>query len=133
MQTNGRPVLYFDGVCSLCNRSIQFVIKQDKKQQFLFAPLQGEAGKEALKHLHPHNPDSVVLQYMGKYYTQSDAILKVLKILGGVWSLSSIVLLIPGFIRNGLYKIVARSRYKWFGKTDSCMVPKPALKARFLN
>jgi predicted DCC family thiol-disulfide oxidoreductase YuxK len=136
MDINGRPILFFDGVCNLCNRSVQFVIRHDKKKQFLFAPIQGITGTAALKHLSNlknSGLDSVVLFYKNRYYTRSDAVLQVLNLLGGAWRSFLFLHIIPGFIRNELYNIVARSRYKWFGKTDSCMLPAPGLKERFLE
>lgn len=136
MEATDHPVLYFDGVCNLCNRSVQFVIRHDKKQQFLFAPLQGEAGTIALKHLEEsigHKPDSVVLLHDNKYYIQSDAALRTLQLLGSGWQVFALLRIIPRFIRNRIYNLVAHSRYKWFGKMDSCMLPTPELKKRFLS
>ncbi|MDR3678606.1 MAG: DCC1-like thiol-disulfide oxidoreductase family protein [Flavipsychrobacter sp.] len=136
MNTNDRPVLFFDGVCNLCNQSVQFIIRHDKKKQFLFAPLQGVAGEAALKHLgnlKNSELNSVVLFYKNKYYTRSNAVLQVLAILGSTWKVFLFLHILPGFIRDGLYNRIARSRYKWFGKTDSCMLPAPDLKERFLE
>jgi len=135
MDTRVRPVLFFDGVCNLCNQSVAFVIRHDKKQQFLFAPLQGVAGAAALQEIgnDQQKISSVILQYRGKYYTRSGAALKVLQLLGGVWYPFAALLAIPPFLRDGVYDIIAAHRYKWFGKTDSCMVPTPELKARFLQ
>ncbi len=135
MDTEARPVLFFDGVCNLCNQAVQFVIRQDKKQQFLFAPLQGSAGTAALQQMGEdvQKPGSVVLLYGGQYYTRSTAALRVLQLLGGRWYLFAALRIIPPFLRDSLYNMIATRRYKWFGKSDSCMVPTPALKARFLE
>jgi predicted DCC family thiol-disulfide oxidoreductase YuxK len=131
-----RPILFFDGYCNLCTRSVQFVIRHDRQQQFLFASLQSKAGKEALAELMRQNdkvPDSLVLYYKGRYYTQSDAALRMAKLLKGMWPALSVLLIIPRFIRNSVYHLIARNRYKWFGKREECMIPTPELKARFLE
>lgn len=132
-----RPVLYFDGVCNLCNRSVQFVIRHDKKGRFLFAPLQSAAGAEIQQKLESLNggrvPDSLVLSWKGKLRTESDAALHTAGLLGFPWNLASLLLLVPRFLRDLLYRWVARNRYRWFGRQDACMMPTPELKARFLG
>ncbi len=130
------PVLFFDGVCNLCNGAIQFVIKHDKQQKLLFASLQSEAGKKAISGVtaqYQYYPDSLLLFYKGKYYIQSDAVLRTAKLMGGAWSAFYVFIIIPRFIRDGLYRFVSRNRYKWYGKRDACMIPTPELKARFLS
>lgn len=132
-----RPVLYFDGVCNLCNRSVQFVIRHDKKGRFLFAPLQSAAGAEIQQKLESLNggrvPDSLVLSWKGELRTESDAALHTARLLGFPWNLASLLLLVPRFLRDPLYRWVARNRYRWFGRQDACMMPTPELKARFLG
>lgn len=130
-----RPVIFFDGVCNLCNSSIQFVIKNDKKKQFLFATATSSAGRQALtaNATKGGTPNSVILLHNGIYYTRSSAALQILRLLGGGWSLLYVLSIIPPFIRNGMYDLVARNRYKWFGKRQSCMIPDEALKSRFIN
>ena len=129
------PVLFFDGVCDLCNISVQFVIKHDKKKQFRFAPLQSAAGAEALKNTNgvSGSPDSVILYAGGKYYQRSTAVLRTLKMLGMPWSLLYPFSLVPRFIRDAAYKIFAKNRYRWFGRQEQCIVPTPELKARFIS
>ena len=130
-----QPILFFDGVCNLCNGAVQFVIRHDKKKQFLFAALQSESGAaviEKLKQQYGIVPDSVVLQYKGKLYSKSDAILRTALLLGGRQQLWGGLLIVPRFLRNAVYDLVARYRYQWFGKKDSCMIPTPELQARFL-
>lgn len=130
------PVLFFDGVCNLCNRAVQFVIKKDRKQQFLFASLQSTAGERAISEIKTSFkivPDSILLYYRGQYYIKSDAALQTLKLLGGVWSFLYRFIFIPRFIRDGIYDFVARKRYKWFGKRDVCMLPTQELTSRFLG
>lgn len=136
MKEAPRPILYFDGVCDLCNRWVQFVIRHDKKKQFLFASLQSVAGQKALsdlKQLTGKIPDSLVLWYKDRYYIKSSAVLKVMGLLGGLFRFLSVGYIFPFFLRNGIYDIVARNRYKWFGKRNECMIPTPDLKSRFLE
>ena len=131
-----QPVLFFDGACKLCNRFVQFVIRHDREKLFLFASLQSEAGKQMLETLKVSGqkiPDSVILSFNDRYYLQSDATLQLLRLLGGSWKLLYGLTIIPRFIRNGAYDLIARNRYKWFGKRDACMVPTAELRARFLE
>ncbi len=131
---NSNPVLLFDGVCNLCNGAVQFVIKNDKKKQFRFAALQSKAGNAFSKKyaLPVENFDTFVLISNDKYYTRSDAALKVAKMLGGVWSLAYVFIIIPKTVRDAIYNWVAKNRYRWFGKKDQCMIPTPELRDRFL-
>ncbi len=125
-----RPVVFFDGECNLCNGGVQFIIKRDKKKRFLFAPLQSAAGAEA-KH-NVHEVDSFILFHNGKYYIKSSAALHIAKLMGGLWPTLYAGIIIPRFLRDGIYEFVARNRYKWFGKRNECMIPTPELRARFL-
>lgn len=130
------PILYFDGVCNLCNASVKWIIKRDKKAIFRFASLQSQAGQVILQSQAvqlPQLPDSVILEVNGKVFTKSTAVIKTLSILGGVYKLSVIAWLVPQFIRDAVYDYIARNRYKWYGKKDACMVPTPELKSRFLD
>jgi len=128
-------VLYFDGVCNLCNATVQWVIKRDKKAIFKFASLQSHAG-HIFRQSHaarlPESIDSVILEANGKVYTKSTAVIRTLGMLGGFYKLSVIALVVPRFLRDAVYDYVARNRYKWYGKKDACMVPTPELKSRFL-
>lgn len=128
------PVVLFDGVCNLCNSSVQFIIRKDKKKQFYFASLQGETGQALLKkfNLSTNHFNSFVLVENDKIYTKSTAVLKLLKLLGGWWKLLYAFIIVPPFIRNALYSFIAVNRYRWFGKRESCMLPAPELKSRFL-
>ncbi len=127
-----QPILYFDGVCNLCNNAVQFVIRHDKQKKFLFASLQSAAGKEVLQKL-PATPDSMVLYASGKYHLKSSAALHTARLLGGIYALAFVFIIIPGFIRNAVYDLIARNRYTWFGKREECMIPTPELKSRFLS
>jgi predicted DCC family thiol-disulfide oxidoreductase YuxK len=130
-----KPVILFDGVCNLCNRAIQFIIKRDKKKQFLFASLQGKTGSELLKQfdLPADQFNSFVLIENKKAYTRSTAALRVAKKLSGGWSILYGLLILPPFLRDPLYNLIAKKRYKWFGKRDECMIPTPEVKERFLD
>lgn len=131
-----KKIILFDGVCNLCNSSVQFVIKRDKKDIFRYAALQSETGQELVKqrHIDTSKVDSIILIEPGvAYYTKSDAALEIAQELGGLWKLSSIFTWIPTSIRNSIYDFVAKNRYKWFGKQESCMIPTPELKAKFLD
>ena len=128
-------IILFDGVCNLCNAAIQFVIKHDKQKHFKFAALQSNAGQQLLKQyqLPSQNFNSFVLIQNEKAYTKSTAALMVSKQLAGITKLLYGFIIVPPLIRNAVYNYIAKNRYKWFGKKDSCMLPTPELLARFLN
>ena len=132
---NSKPIILFDGVCNLCNNSVQFVIKHDKESRFNFAAMQSEAGQLLLKQygLPQKGFNSFVLVQNEKIFLKSTAALTVAKQLNGPVKLLYGFIIVPAFIRNTVYNFIAKNRYKWFGKKDSCMIPTPALKARFLN
>ncbi|WP_408007853.1 thiol-disulfide oxidoreductase DCC family protein [Pseudalkalibacillus sp. A8] len=127
-------ILLFDGECNLCNGIVQFVIKRDPSAQFKFAALQSETGQKLLKQYNlPPRFDSFVLIENDKAYQKSSAGLKVARHLNGGWHLFTIFKIIPTPIRDVVYNFIARNRYKWFGKRDSCMMPTPDIKSRFLD
>ena len=128
-------VILFDGVCNLCNGLVIFVIKRDKKNRFQFASLQSTYGTGFLKHfqLTDKGLDTVLL-YDGQHVLgRSDATIHILTTLGGIWKTAAVFIIVPRFIRNGIYNFLAKRRYKLFGKRDSCMMPTPELKAKFLD
>jgi predicted DCC family thiol-disulfide oxidoreductase YuxK len=130
-----KKIILFDGVCNLCNSAVQFVIKHDKNDVFRFVALQSELGKEIIKHIGIDSKkiDSIVLYEPGvAYYYKSDAALEIARNLGGIFHLGTIFRIIPTGIRNQLYDYIAQNRYKWYGKKESCMLPTPELKAKFL-
>jgi predicted DCC family thiol-disulfide oxidoreductase YuxK len=130
-----KKIILFDGVCNLCNSSVQYVIKHDKKDIFRFVALQSELGQEILKHIgiNTKHIDSIVLYIPGvAYYYKSAAALEIAKDLGGVFTLGTIFKIIPSKLRDVLYDYIAKNRYKWYGKQDSCMIPTPELKNKFL-
>lgn len=130
-----QPIVLFDGVCNLCNTAVQFIIKHDKKKQFYFAALQSETGQKLLtKYNFPVNElNSFILIENNKAYDRSTGALKVVKKFKGLWPLAYGLIIVPKFLRDGVYNWVGRNRYKWFGKKEECMIPTPELKARFLN
>lgn len=129
------PVVLFDGVCNLCNRSVQFIIRRDKKDQFRFAALQGKTGQAILaRHGLPADSfNSFILAEGDKIYTRSTGALRMLKKLGGGWSILYGFIIVPRFIRDWVYDQVARNRYRWFGRQESCMIPTPDLRKKFLD
>ncbi len=128
-------VILFDGVCNLCNGFVQFIIKQDPAAQFKFASLQSAYAKDKLAGVavSQTNLDTVVFLSEGKVYTRSAAALKIAKHLGGGWAFFYPFIFFPQFFRDGIYNLIARNRYKWFGKQDHCILPSPELKNRFLD
>ncbi len=132
----GKKIILFDGVCNLCEASVQFVIKYDKKDVFRFVALQSELGKEMIKHigLENKNIDSVILYEPGIAYNyKSAAALEIAKNLGGFFHLGTVFKLIPNGLRNLLYDYVAKNRYLWYGKKENCLVPTLELKSKFLE
>ena len=129
-----KKIILFDGVCNLCNSSVTFVIQRDKKDLFRFAALQEAAGQQLIeKHqIDTSKTDSIILIDGDKAYVKSTAALKVARHLGGAYPLLYGFMIIPNFIRNWVYDYIAKNRYKWYGKKESCMIPTPALKSKFL-
>lgn len=132
---NTPPVLLFDGVCNLCSASVQFVLKYDTRGRFQFASLQSKEGQELLKkHGLPIRAfQSFVLIRDGRCYSQSTAALQVARDLKFPINLLSIFLIIPRPIRDFFYKVIAKNRYRWFGKKESCWLPRPEWKERFID
>ena len=131
-------IILFDGVCNLCNASVQFIIERDPTAIFRFAALQSDAGQALLAKSGLTPPtdeaalDSVLLLSGGQLYSHSSAVLRIARGLGGVWALAGVGGLLPRTWRDALYRFVARNRYRWFGRQESCMLPTPELWARFL-
>ena len=128
-------IILFDGVCNLCNGFVQFIIRRDPAGRFRFAALQSEAGQALLAAhgLAPvAEPESVLLLSGGRLYSHSDAVLQIARGLGWPWRLAGVGKVLPRTWRDALYRFVARHRYRWFGRQESCMLPTPALKNQFL-
>ncbi|HCE54505.1 MAG: thiol-disulfide oxidoreductase [Lutibacter sp. BRH_c52] len=130
-----KSIILFDGVCNLCNASVNFVIKHDKKAQFLFASFQSDAAKEILLHFNLKNFDSetVILVEGQKLYDKSTAALKIAKRLDGGFKLFYAFLILPKNFRDWIYDLIAKNRYRWFGKRENCIIPSAKLKNRFLD
>jgi len=128
------PVVLFDGVCNLCNASLDFIVERDGASAFRFASLQSEAGQALLRRFQLPTDEhrSLVLVEGDRYYTRSSAALRIARRLGGLWPLLYAFIVVPRFLRDAAYDVVARNRYHWFGKRDTCRVPTPELKSRFL-
>ena len=129
----GKPILFFDGVCGLCNRFVDLLLKSDSRDQFRYAPLQGDTAQRMLA-LQDRNgdPQSFVLLENDKRYEQSGAVLLALRRLGGPWGLIATLYVFPRPLRDFVYRIVARNRYRWFGRRDECRLPTPEERDRFL-
>lgn len=135
MNEENKAVILFDGVCNLCNASVQLVIKNDPDAYFNFASLQSDAGITLLKKYNLSAldaPESLVLIEGSKVYQYSTAALRIARILKSWHRLLYAFIIVPAFLRNAVYKFIARNRYKWWGKQDSCWLPTPDLKKRFL-
>lgn len=131
---NKKSIILFDGLCDFCDQSVQFVIKRDTKNNYLFASLQSKAGIEFLK-TQPEtiqNTDSIILVTDSRVYSKSTAAIKIATKLKGLWFLMGVFYIIPSFIRDAIYTYIAKRRYKWFGKFDSCKTPTPEEKDKFL-
>ena len=131
----GKKIILFDGVCNLCNGAVQFIIKHDKKDIFRFVALQSDLGKEICNYIgiDQSKIDSIILYHPGvAYYYKSSAVLEIGEDLGGIYNLASILKIFPEKLRNYIYDYIAKNRYKWYGKKESCMIPTPELKAKFI-
>lgn len=130
-----KKIILFDGVCNLCDNTVQFIIKHDKKDIFRFVALQSDLGQKIVKHigLDISKTDSIILYEPGHaYYYKAEAAFKIAKELDSIYSFISIFSILPKWISNKGYDYVARNRYKWYGKKNECMIPTPELKAKFL-
>ena len=127
------PVIVFDGICVLCNGWVRFLLRRDQGR-YRFASMQSESGRALLAAhgLDPDHPASFLLVEEGRAWTDTDAIRRVLSGLGGVWRIAALMALVPPFLRNGLYRLTARNRYRWFG-TTACTVPTETERSRFLQ
>jgi predicted DCC family thiol-disulfide oxidoreductase YuxK len=130
-----KKIVLFDGVCNLCESSIQFIIKHDKKDVFRFVAIQSELGQRIIKHIgiNTTETDSIILYLPGiAYYYKAEAALKIAKDLNGIYSFLSLLTVFPNSISNRVYDCIAKNRYKWYEKKEQCMIPTPELKSKFL-
>jgi predicted DCC family thiol-disulfide oxidoreductase YuxK len=131
----GKKIILFDGICNLCESSVLFVIKYDKKDIFRFVALQSDLGKEIVKHigLNPKHIDSVILYEPGiSYFYKSAAAIEIAKDLGGFFHMGTLFKIIPNGLRNLLYDYIAKNRYSWYGRKESCWTPSNELETKFL-
>lgn len=130
-----QPIILFDGICNFCNSAVNFTIKRNKKANIRFAAMQSEAGQRILKQysLPLNEMQSFIFIDQGNVYFQSTAAIRVCRYLRGLWPLCYGFIIVPKFIRDGIYSWIARNRYKWFGVRQECMIPTADVKARFLN
>lgn len=135
MDDNNSCILLFDGVCNLCNNFVRFVVERDSKRKFKFASLQSESGQTILKKfgLPTNGFDSFVFINKGKIFLRSSAGLNVFKELGGIWKLFYVFIFVPQFLRDPIYGVIAKNRYKIFGKRNTCMTPTSDIKQIFLE
>ncbi len=127
--------MVFDGVCNLCNTVVQTIIRSDPDARFQFASLQSDGGRRLLERhgINTLEPETVVLIRDGRVFTMSDAVLEIVRYMRFPYPLLLVGYVLPRFIRDALYRVVARNRYRWFGQRDSCMMPTPDLRRRFLD
>jgi predicted DCC family thiol-disulfide oxidoreductase YuxK len=135
METPANPIVLFDGVCNLCSGSVQFLLRRDPGGRFRFASLQSQVGEELLAKLGIDRRvvDSVILVEGDRWYKESDAALGIARQLPGAWKLLTAFRLIPRPLRDAAYRLIARNRYRWFGRTEACWLPTPELRERFLD
>lgn len=129
-----QPVLLYDGECGLCESSVSFILRNEKNPRLNFAPQQGEAGQALMRQHRCELPDpgSLVLLHGDRTYFYSDAVLRSTVLMGGVWAgLGRAGLLVPRFVRDPVYRFIARHRYQWFGSASGCLLMTPELKKRF--
>lgn len=130
-----KKIILFDGVCNLCDSTVQYLIKRDNKDVFRFVALQSSLGKEIIDYIgiDTFKTDSIILYEPGKaYYYKAEAAIKIAAQLGGIYHLMKIFSILPKSFNNAVYDYVAKNRYKWYGKKDECMMPTPEMKAKFL-
>jgi len=126
-------IVFFDGVCNLCNSTVQWLIKHDKSNQLKFSSLQSNFAQQRITSTELLKIDSIMYLVDGKFYVKSGAVLRILKSLPFPYSIGIVFLIVPSFISNFVYDWVAKNRYKWFGKRASCMIPTQELKGKFLE
>ncbi len=135
METEDHPVVLFDGVCNFCAASVQFIIRRDPQGLFRFAAYQSDAGKSlcAQHGVDAGALDTFALIVDGRALFRSDAALATATRLGGLWRLLAVFRLVPRAVRDAVYRLIARNRYRWFGRRESCMVPDADVRHRFLG
>ncbi len=130
---NQKSVIFFDGVCGLCNGFVNFVMSIDRHQHYFFCPLQSEFAQKTLPIEVVQDLDSVVCLEKNKIYTKSTAVLVIMKNMGGIWKVSQMGYILPERFRDWIYDLVAKNRYRFFGKKETCRLPSPEERARFIS
>jgi len=136
MATRDKPaIVYFDGVCNLCNTTVDFLIRRDRHRRLWFASLQSPRGRRDCGDPAEGaaDPQSVVLSYDGRFYYRSSGVLRAVALLGGMWRMVSVLRVIPPPLRDAVYRFVASRRYRWFGQRDTCRIPSEEERTRFLE
>jgi len=130
-----KPLVLYDGVCHLCNGSVRFIIRRDPAKQFQFGQLQSASGRSRLEGFPTtgESMNTLVLLEAGKIYTKSTAVLRIARRLSGGWPLFYAFIVMPPFMRDTLYNVVSRYRYRWFGRSEKCMLPSQADMDRFID
>ena len=131
-----KKIILFDGTCNLCDSAVQFIISHDTKDVFRFVPLQSDLGQEIIKYIgiDAKNIDSIILYQPGiAYYYKSEAALEIAKSLGGIYYFGTLFSILPTSFNNYIYDYIAKNRYKWYGKKESCIIPTKELQAKFLE
>ena len=133
-EMSGHAIIVFDGVCALCNGWVRFLLRHDREQRYRYAAMQSDSGRQLLAAhgLDPDDPSSFLLIEHGQAWTDTDAIRRVVVGLGGIWRIAHALALLPRALRDRGYRLVARNRYRWFGRHATCFVPTPQQRARFL-
>ena len=129
------PIIVFDGKCLLCSSSVGFIVERDRAARFRFAPMQSVTGRSLLlRHgLDPEDPASLLVVEGERAWSDSEAVLRVASAFGGAWRLAAVARVVPRRWRDAAYRVLARNRYRWFGRRDTCLVPTPELRARFIE
>lgn len=131
-----KKIILFDGVCNLCDSAVQMIIKHDTKDVFRFVALQSDLGQKIIKHLgiDTSKTDSIILYQLGfAYYYKSEAVLEIAKDLSGIFYFGALFSILPTSFNNYIYDYIAKNRYKWYGKKETCLIPTKELQAKFLE
>jgi len=130
-----QPIVLFDGVCNLCNASVQFIITRDKNKRFRFAPRQSDTARDLMRShgLDPDRDDTIALIQNGRLHLRSTATLHIAHQLCWPWPVLFVLILVPPFLRDWAYNRIAANRYRWFGKSEACTVPREDVRDRFLS
>lgn len=133
MALEEKHIIFFDGYCNFCNRSVDFFIRHDTTGKFFYSPLQGKTSEHLLPAGLPTNLSSFIYYRAGRIYEKSSAALLACSDLGGGWKLVNVFWIIPRFLRDWVYRLIARNRYRWFGRKETCRIPNASERSKFLD